>query len=423
MERIENRSAGTQDTASNARTLRRIRLFLCMVLANLFWLMGGCPSAFPGGQFPEGNHGGDGSEQVDEPLVDGNIDPSLTSPLGKTFGEPNGTFVSPVVAVFDAEGVARLQGTVDRRGDLDVFLLGALEVGDLIEIDASSDDSALDASVGVFDDQGRLVSTNDDRCDDFHNLDCLNPRIDFTVRHGAAAYFLVMTQSAFAERGQGVGTYTFEVHRSASVVAEPRPQVLVLDFDGADVNSLRLGSYQLDPFDAERIDRVYRGATNVMIQSIVETVRQNYQRFNVTILTTEDEPPPDGTEFSVVYFGGFHPMAFGLSEAVDLYNADRCDDAIIFTESFSVSFFSEVPSAEQMGIAIGNVAAHEAGHVLGLNHVDDDLDIMDDRSSADAFLEDQEFKASALSSDIMSIGTQDGVLLLNETVGPAIASP
>ena len=44
---------------------------------------------------------------------------------------------------------------------------------------------------------------------------------------------------------------------------------------------------------------------------------------------------------------------------------------------------------------------------------------MDDQSHADAFLDDQEFMEAPLSSDIMSIGVQDAVLLLDEIVGPA----
>ena len=106
-----------------------------------------------------------------------------------------------------------------------------------------------------------------------------------------------------------------------------------------------------------------------------------------------------------------------MAEGVDLYNADFCDDAIIFTESFTPSLFTGTPTALELGTAIGNVGSHEAGHLLGLNHTSDDLDLMDDRSDADAFLDDQEFKEAPLSSDIMAIGTQDGVLLLSEIVG------
>ncbi len=50
--------------------------------------------------------------------------------------------------------------------------------------------------------------------------------------------------------------------------------------------------------------------------------------------------------------------------------------------------------------------------------MNDDTALMDDRSASDVFLLDQEFKESPLSNDIMVIGTQDAVLLLDETVGP-----
>ena len=144
---------------------------------------------------------------------------------------------------------------------------------------------------------------------------------------------------------------------------------------------------------------------------------KNFERFDVIVLTTDDPAPPAGTMVSTIFFGGFNSTAFGLSESVDLYNADFCDDAIIYAESFTPSVFSFQPTAAQLGVAIGNVATHEARHLLGLNHTDDDRDLMDDRSSADVFVTDQEFMEAPLSSDIMSIGTQDGALLLQETVG------
>ncbi len=95
----------------------------------------------------------------------------------------------------------------------------------------------------------------------------------------------------------------------------------------------------------------------------------------------------------------------------------KWSDLKVANRSFTPSVFSFQPTAAQLGVAIGNVATHEAGHLLGLNHTDDDRDLMDDRSSADVFVTDQEFMEAPLSSDIMSIGTQDGALLLQETVG------
>jgi len=132
---------------------------------------------------------------------------------------------------------------------------------------------------------------------------------------------------------------------------------------------------------------------------------------------TSDNPPPPGTHVLTVYMGGFSSTMFGIADNVDLYNADFCDDAIIFSESFKPQIFSADPSLMGLAEAIGNVTAHEAGHLLGLSHVDDDTAIMDDRSAADAFLADQEFKNAPLSRDIMELGTQDAVMLLTDIVG------
>ncbi len=347
--------------------------------------------------------------------MDGNRDSTVSSSLGKTSGEPDGEFTIPVVAVFDDGGLAELKGTVADPDDLDVFLLGSLDAGDRLIIDAfAAPSSLLDVSIAVFDEKERLVSNNDDRTES--NLDS---RIDFIVRHAGNRYFLVVTRSAFASSQRYTGEYTVDVQVvRGNDIPQPVAQALLLNFDGGAVDSPVLGQMTLAPFSAGDINPIYVGQTDTIKSVIREVFEQNYSRFNVSVFTTDDPAPLPGTKFSTIYFGGFDQTAFGIAEDVDLYNADFCDDAIIFTQSFTPSLFTFTPTAEEMGLAIGNVASHEAGHLLGLNHVDDDLDLMDDRSPADSFLFDQEFKDSPLSADIMPIGTQDGVLLLDEIVGP-----
>ena len=383
-----------------ADTRRRV---LLIVLPTLF--LSGCPSVGP---LPPGGGSGD--------LVDGNRDSTVISSLGKTSGEPDDHFSVPVVAVIDDGGLAALEGTVSSSDDLDVYLLGALDAGDRLIIDAfAAPSSLLDVSIAVFDNEERLVSNNDDRTET--NLDS---RIDFIVRHAGNRYFLVVTRSAFASSQRNTGEYTVDVQViHGNGVPQPVAQVLLLDFDGGAVNSPVLGQMTLAPFSAGDIHRIYLGQTDTIKNAIREVFEQNYSRFNVSVFTTDDPaPPPPGTMFSTIFFGGFDQTAFGIAEDVDLYNADVCDDAIIFAQSFTPSLFTFTPTAEELGLAIGNVASHEAGHLLGLNHVDDDLDLMDDRSPADSFLFDQEFKDSPLSTDIMPIGTQDGMFLLDDIVGP-----
>jgi hypothetical protein len=342
--------------------------------------------------------------------VDGNRDPAEPQP-----GEPNGAFALAIAAVFNTSGVARLQGTVEQVGDLDVYELGPLGAGDRVVVDAYAFNSLLDVTVALFDGEERLVMNNDDRADG-QSLDAL---FDFFVRHGSDNYYLVVSNSPFASTRSLSGGYRVDVEVSTSQgVPPPAPQTIVLDFDGANIDSPVLGTFTLGPFEASDISTQYEGETEFVKERIREVFQQNYERFDVLVLTSDDPAPAPGTEYTTIFLGGFDPNLFGIAEAVDLYDLERCDDAIIYTESFSPAVFSRTPTAEQLGTAIGNVAAHEAGHLLGLNHTDDDLDIMDDSSPADAFLADQEFTIAPLSGDIMSIGQQDGVLLLNEIVGP-----
>lgn len=354
--------------------------------------------------------------------TDGNRDMALFSPFGKTSGEPNGSFDDPIVAVFDVSGVARLQGTVSVRGDLDVFFLGRLDAGDHIVVDVATTGSVLDSSVALFDALGRLVYANDDRGGAPARF--LDSLIDFTVRRASDEYFLVVTNASFAATGEFTGSYIVDITVTSGFdVPSPTPQVLLLNFEGGRITAPELGPITLAPFDAGNIRdpgslfAPYEGQTQVLKDSIRQAMEQNFERFNVAIITSDD-PLPVGTEFSTVHFGGFDFAAFGEAQSVDVYNADFCDDAIIYAESFVPQVFTALPSAQALGVAIANVASHEVGHLLGLNHVNDDAALMDDRSAADVFLTNQEFKKSPLSSDIMVIGTQDAVLLLDETVGP-----
>ena len=194
-------------------------------------------------------------------------------------------------------------------------------------------------------------------------------------------------------------------------------QVFFLDFDGGTLTTPLLGVSTVSPFDAANISRLYEGRTDEMKQAIVDRFVEDFAGFDVVTITSDEMESPAAGEFSTILFGSFHDTVFGVSLGLDAYNVDQCDDGIIFTDSFQPRVFGVAPPAVAVGVAIGNVAAHEAGHLMGLYHVTDPTALMDERSPAIHLLTDQVFKTAVLSDSVFPLGTQDALLLLSETVG------
>jgi hypothetical protein len=351
-------------------------------------------------------------------LIDGNADVTAVSTNGRTRGEPDDTFGEALIAVPARPHVYALQGTIEALGDLDVFDLGPFAAGDRIVVDMTTPPGGeFDVSIALFDGEQKLFMDNDDRDAEPRLLDSY---IDETVRHDSAHYYLAVGASAFAgSEAASMGSYQGAINvYVGGAIPPPLGQTLLLDFDGGTVPAQYvnvIGTDTVPAFNADHIAQAYAGQTDSIKSVIITTVRQNFEKFDVTVFTSDDPPP--AAPYSTVLLGGYNPIAFGISTSVDHYNADHQDLSVIFTESFSPDVFSVPPTAEELGLAIGNVAAHEAGHILGLNHVNNPTDLMDAVSPADTFLQDQEFETSPLSEQILPLGYQDGLLLLAEILG------
>lgn len=341
-------------------------------------------------------------------------------PMGGTVtdsNEPNGTFASATPLTINASGTVTIQGTVNEVGDLDVFLIGSVDAGTMLTADASTPGSSLDVAVSFFDADENLLFANDDRGGASRPLDAFAL---WTTRHPSDAYYIVVGASALAAPTMRTGSYTVELNVAPDIgVPPPVAQTLLLDFSGSLIDSPTIGTFQVAVFDAGVISSVYAGQTETMKAEIVAAVEENFAGLNVTVVTSDDAGALPPASVSTVFIGGFSNSVFGIAEGVDVYNFDRCDDAVIFSESFDPDVvFSFTPTVAEMGLAIGNIVSHEAGHLLGLFHVSDDTALMDDASPADAFVSDQDFKRAPLSGDVVDLGSQDALALLLEIVGP-----
>lgn len=352
-------------------------------------------------------------------LVDGEDAQPSTSNRGDgsiSFGndvEPNDSFAGAVVLENIHQTDRTYYGQIDLFGDVDVFDLGAMTAGDRIIVDRDPLTSDLKISLAIFDGEEALFSVI---LGSFNASGNETLRVvEETVRHDSNHYYLAISHSSSSVN---LGAYRLDVavERGAGVVP-PSPQTIFLDFDGATFSPPILGEMTVPPFDAAAIHVNYADDTELIKTLVIETVRRRYLGVGVTVVTSDElDGPPEGN-VTTLFIGGFNDTVFGVADGVDEYNMNRCDDGIIFSESFGPDVFGFLPPAVKIGLAIGQVAAHEAGHLLGLNHVTDATALMDEKSPAPTLLKEQLFKVAPIAESIFAIGVQDAPRLLLDIVG------
>ncbi len=380
----------------------------------------------------------------------------------------------PVQAVeFDATGSVLVTGALtDDRGY--AYALGPLRAGDRIIVDVDTPQSDLNATVAIFDESQRLFRVNDDQDADAGMVD---PFIDEVIRHPSNNYFVAIAASP---QDPGVlGSYEMRITvQRGGTVPERRRQTILLDFDGGTVTTRDGLVITVGPFDPGNIDPMYAdpnandlcsntclfagdgqcddgrpgaefsfcdlgtdcddcGSELRIEEFIMQTFASNFERFDMVILNTYEHTPPEDGDFSTVLFGGssdqfsdLDPLTYGLAaNAIDPYNRDLTDDAIVFTDSFKPEVFRRPPHPGELGLVIGNVAAHEVGHLLGLVHVRSGVDVLMQFVNPAVFLEDRRFGRGRLEPDVFQmvsptyegrkffLGDQNAEQLLREILG------
>lgn len=332
-------------------------------------------------------------------------------PDGKTPGT-TGTFAGAQVLTYDAGGNAAISGTIVGN-QADFYDLGPVSPGDriIVTVDAAAG-SSLDPTAAIFDANEELFALNDDV-----DLDAgqFGSAIDDVVAVGGPSYYLAVAKFFLDNVG---GPYQGRVRiERGGPVPSPPVQVLLLNFAGGPVTIDSEGSFNLDPFDAADIDPVYAGQTLNIKNRIVEVVKENFTGTGLRIFSSDENPGLTPGTFSIIHFGAFSPTKFGVADGVDQGNQDCCDDGIVFTFNFDDPFAAQ-PSVNGIGTAIGNVGAHEAGHLLGLNHVADVTALMDNTGTASTLLADQDFKTAPLSPSVFPLGMQNAPALLARVIPP-----
>jgi len=332
--------------------------------------------------------------------------PTVDSPFGE----------ARVVDVAQREG-AWVRTSVESPGDTRIYRLGSVNAGDRITVQAIPNaPSRLDPVVAIFDENMNWLSYNDDRLYYDRQIDAL---MDFKAAAPLKECFVVVSSSP---RSETSGDFDLYISRESGSPPTPKPnQVIYLEFSGqANVVVGRRSPVHVPAFRGSAIAPEFDVQTQALVDGIVARVQQDFEPFDVTILSSQWSARPFRPH-TTVYFGSVDPALLGISDNIDTDNEFESQEAIVFVDSFSL-FMSASPSVEQLVDVIANVASHEIGHLLGLRHTSDPTAIMDTTATVSQMLEQQSFHRAPLHPATFSVGYQDPVARLLGNVGASSAN-
>jgi matrixin len=349
------------------------------------------------------------------PQADGEVAP-VQSPVYED-GNDNSEFTSAQPATLPADGEIVIEGSIEVSGDIDVFVLGPATAGDVVVADVTGN-GGLNAVAALFDGDSSLIDANNDRSYYSGNL---NPFISQTVRQGSPNLYLgiaASTATHFASSGSPTGSYSIRLsRRPGGTVRSAQSQLVFLDFEGGESVQIAWEPVVvMNAFAAEAMSSRYAGQTDYIIDQLIAQMQRDLAPYNVTILDSKHHTRPSDPH-SRLFFGNYNASYLGLADSVDTGNVMLSQEAIVYSEDLAM-FESLEPTVDEAAQALANIAAHELGHLLGLEHTSESGDLMATASSARQVLEvDADYRRARLEPTIFPVGWQSSSALLLLNVG------
>ena len=305
---------------------------------------------------------------------------------------------------------ARSEGTYDvlislDGGDSDFFSFD-LEPGDILGASVSGAGTML--RLFAPDGELRVASSQD--------VTFLHPGASSLPGGGNAVLSYVIEEAgtwAILVRGDLGGAYDLDLLAETAALRDAEDgsvQALFLDFDGALVDLARFGGppllRSLSPLSNFLPNWGLNGTdVDAVIDAIIAAVRENISsdmrrfgkngdfdasgragEFDVEILNSRDHADPFGDpNVSRVVIGGtireFGLSTIGIAESIDPGNFETSEDAVVLLDALSrpagdpnslnsIPLSAEITIIDLIGAAVGNIAAHEAGHYSGNFHTE-----------------------------------------------------
>ncbi len=354
-----------------------------------------------------------GSTTPDQVL--GSDPTETTDPEPNLEAEPNDQFAGAQPVYVD--GQVELIGTLQAHAewlDQDIWDLGPADVGDRVVCKITAEQYG-NLVVGILDDGYNLFGRAD-----ASNATTYARTLDVVVRQRTEHLYVIFT--SVRDNDTSID-YSAVVRIDRTQAAPPaQPQVVILDFTGASqVKIASRSAVNVPPFDATVISETFADQTDLIIEYVVEMVREDFGDLGVSIyLDTDPDRPTENA--STIYFGTYSASLLGLADNVDVFNGDTTQSAIIYTDTFDL-FVNLRPDAREIAQVLANVTSHEIGHLLGLRHTADPRSVMDISATASQMLRDQWFDTFDIHESVFTAGYQDAPAMLSWAVGGEVTPP